>query len=339
MKQQLLILVFIFSCICTRAQVYFSDGNSDEGQYLQQTDSARKRIVTNGIKSVRVFRSKADSAHSGSKDSYLADVYKYDDRGNLIDYQVLNKHGNTIREYLYRFDADNRNVEFTALKRNGKIKRQMTYDYDKAGNNIETHWFFDDDPPARLVRNYDNKNHLVEQIYYYNHYKKQGMSYKYSYYDDGSRKQSVEYNRKGKILHTWNYDCSPVGQLEGYKFKDTSKICIRYEMDKNGNRIKVTEEFVKRGNVIRRINKYDLHDRLLDVSDYNKKGKIVYRYSYDYNSDGRMIEALYYKMGSGDKVKSRFTYVYNAKGDLVQELTYKHSKPAYVYRYNYLVSK
>ncbi len=339
MKIHLLALVFIFSCLATRAQVFYSDGNTDEGQSLQQTDSARKRIVANGIRLVHIYRSKADSGQSGKKDSYLSVIYKYDDRGDLIDYQILNKHGNTIQEYLYRYDNDGRNVEYTVLKRSGKIKRQMTYDYDKAGNNTETHWFFDNDPPARRVRIYDDKNHLIEQTYYYDHYKKQGSRYTYSYYDDGSRKQSIEYNRKGKILHTWNYDCSPVGQLAGSKFKDTSKICVRYETDKNGNRIKVTEEFVKRGNVVRRVNKYDLKDRLLDVSDYNKKGMVVYRYSYNYNNDGRIIEALFYKTGSGDKVKTRYTYDYDPKGKLLQQLVYKHSRPEYVYKYDYLVSK
>lgn len=174
--------------------------------------------------------------------------------------------------------------------------------------------------------------------YTYKNDRKQGSHFTYSYYDDGSRKQSVEYNRKGKVLHTWNYDCSPVGQMAGAK-KDTSKVCIRYETDKNGNRIKITEEFEKRGDVVRRVNKYNLHDRLLDVSDYNKKGKVVYRYSYDYNANGRMTEAIYYKPGSGEKVKYRYTYVYDSNSDLSKYVAYKYARPQYVYKYEYQISK
>jgi len=337
MKKHLLAIVFIFSCIAVQAQVYYSDGNEDPSQNVR-SDSARKRIVSKHIVAINVYCSKSDTGQEGTKKSYLSSVTKYDDNGNMVDYQILNKHGNTIQEYLYRYDNDGRNLEFTVLKRSGKIKRQITYDYDKSGNNIMTHWFFDDYPPARRVRIYDDKNHLLEQTYFYYHYKKQGSKYKYSYYDDGSRKQSVEYNRKGKVLHTWNYDCSPVGQMAGAK-KDTSKVCIRYETDKNGNRIKVTEEFEKRGDVVRRVNKYDLHDRLLDVSDYNKKGKVVYRYSYDYNANGRMTEAIYYKPGSGEKVKFRYTYVYDSNSDLSKYVAYKYARPQYVYKYEYQISK
>jgi len=339
MKKHFLTIVFIFIAVAMQAQVYYSDGNTDEGQQSHKTDSIKNHLVANHITGIKMFKYRSDSSESKPARGYLALYYKYDDHGNLVDYKGYSKSGRIKDEWIYRFDDHGRDIERTGLTRNGRIYRQITNDFDKAGNNIETHWYNRGTYPSwHLSRKYNDKNQLVEMIYSTKNDRKLESRFTYSYYDDGSRKQSVEYNRKGKVLHTWNYDCSPVGELAGAK-KDTSKVCIRYETDKNGNRIKVTEEFEKRGNIVRRVNKYDLHDRLLDVSDYNKKSRIVYRYSYDYNNDGHMKEALYYKLGSGDKIKNRYTYVYDTKGDLVQQVVYKYTKPDYILKYDYLVSK
>ena len=38
------------------------------------------------------------------------------------------------------------------------------------------------------------------------------MAYEYSFYDDGSRKET-NYYKKGKLKYTWNYDCKSEGEI------------------------------------------------------------------------------------------------------------------------------
>jgi len=340
MKKHIFTLVFALSSLAMRAQVYYSDGNFDPGLYEQKRDAARERILKNHIIATKVYRYDADSNKSDKgNNGFLTEEHQYDEKGNLVDYKTLNKHGRITTEYLYRFDDKGRNIEFTELKRNGNIHRQITNSFDKAGNNIDTHWYYSDQFSIHKTRKYDDKNRMTEQAYFYRHDKRKGYYYTFSYYDDGSKKQSIEYNPNGKAMHTWNYDCAPIGELAREKQKDTTKVCVRFETDKNGNQVKVKEEFVKNGPMVRRINKYDLRDNLLDMESYDIKGHIITHTNITYNEMNQITEYTAYKKRS-DVISGRLVYIYDADGNIVKLLTYKGvDKPKYVVKYSYLASK
>jgi len=339
MKKHIFTLTFALSSLAMRAQVYYSDGNFDPGQSDQKNEAARERILKDHIGIIRAYRYDADSGKGmKSNQGFLAEEKQYDDKGNLIDYKNINKHGRITYEYLSRFDDRGRNTEYTQLNRNGKIETQWTYTYDKNGNMTDMHTY-SHDPSGHMNKKYDDKNRLIEQTWYYKHDSKVGSHYKYSYYDDGRKKQTVEYSPKGKVLHTWNYDCSPIGKLATPNIKDTSKVCVRYETDANGNQIKVKEEFVKRGNMVRMVNKYDLHDNLIDMADYDIKGRVVYHSSVAFNDMNQATEYTSYKKRS-DVISGRLVYVYDTDGKIIKLLTYKGvDKPKYVVKYSYLASE
>lgn len=340
MKKHIFTLIFALSSLAMRAQVYYSDGNFDPGQNDQKNEAERERILKSHIGTVKVYRYNADSGQElNGKNGFLAEEDQYDDKGNLIDYKNINKHGRITSEWLYRFDDKGRRTEYTLLKPNGNIKMQWTYAYDKNGNATDLHSYYSDYPSWHIVKKYDDKNRLIEQTHFYKHDKKIGSHYKYFYYDDGSKKQTIEYNPKGKVLHTWNYDCSPVGKLATPKFKDTTKVCVQYEKDDKGNPVKVKEEFVKRGRVVRIVNKYDIHDNLLDFADYDIKGRVWFRNSYLYNDNNQTTEIRIYKHKTNE-VSSRVVYVYDTDGKITKALTYKGlDKPKYVVKYNYMASE
>ncbi len=339
MKKYIFTLVFAALCLTIKAQVYYSDGNFEPGQYDQKKEAERERILKSHIGIVRAYRYEADSGKEmKGNHGFLAEEDQYDDKGNLIDYKNINRLGRITDEFLYRFDDKGRCVESTRLNRNGKINIQWTYAYDKNGNMTDMHTY-SHDPSGHMAKKYDDKNRLVEQTWYWRHDSRVGSHYKYSYYDDGSKKQTVEYSPKGKILHTWNYDCSPVGKLATPKFKDTTKVCVRYETDKNGNQIKIKEEFVKRGSEVRSVNKYDLHDNLIDMAGYDIKGNIVRRSSVVFNDHNQATEYIAYKKKS-NTVSGRLVYEYDPNGNIIKLLTYKGvDKPKYVVKYNYLAAQ
>ena len=339
MKKYFFTLAFLLSGLAMRAQVYFGDGSYDRRLYDQKNEAARERILKGHIGIIRAYRYDADSGKEMKNNNrFLAEEDQYDDKGNLIDNKDINKHGRITNEYLYHFDDKGRRIEFTQLNRNGNIEMQCTYAYDKNGNQTDI-YTYSRDPSEHSVKKYDDKNLLVEQTWYYRHDSKVGGHFKYFYYDDGSKKQTVEYSPKGKVLHTWNYDCSPVGELVRPKFKDTTKVCVRYETDKNGNQIKVKEEFVKQGITVRRINKYDVHDNLIDMASYDRKGHIIYRSSIAFNDQNQATEYTSYKKRS-NTVRARLVYEYDTNGNIIKLLTFKGvDKPKYIVKYSYLAAQ
>ena len=68
----------------------------------------------------------------------------------------------------------------------------------------------------------------------------------YKFYEDGS-KESTTFVEKGKVKYVWHFDCKFEGELLNVKTKDKSTICIKEEIDPNGNRIVWTREFNEKG--------------------------------------------------------------------------------------------
>jgi hypothetical protein len=339
MKKITLFAFLTLSCINIKAQ-YLSDGSDqDPLSWNKEMDAIRAKRVKNHITEMKIFSFKSDSSNTKGK---LRSVQKFDSKGNLAEYTVFNRRGIIKLEYLYLYDDKNQLIQLTQLKRNGKLELAIRYAYNDQGDNTEMTWYWRNSHYSHKIATFNANHQPLEVIYRYDNDKKLGSRYVYSYYEDGSKKQTVQYDDKGKVKYTWNFDCNPVGKLTSSHLKDTSKTCIRYELDKNGKKMKVVEEFKKLGLVVRIIKKYDSENNWVEEIRYDKKGREGYHMNADYNDKNQCVMYSYTEQGLGHNYILKFIYSYDDKGNVAEELGYKIRKGKetlkYIQKFSYVMA-
>jgi len=332
MKKVIFTLFTLFSFIYINAQVLYEENGSDMARWNHAIDSLTKWRVQNHIIGVRTYCYKPDSTVISG---YLATEVKYDNNGNIAEYTTLNKRGKIETKFIEKWNDKNQYVSYIALKRNGKFHYGMSYVYNAEGDEIERKIYWD--KPTKMVNHgfmkYDEKHNMIECRYLMKNDKKTGYKYEYGYYPDGSKKQTIEYNPKGKIVHQWDYDCSSVGKLALNKLKDTSKLCIRFEKDQFGNQVKIKEEFARNGQVVRTIKKYDSNENQLEEIRYNKRGLSIFHTINIFNATNHLTEQKEFAKNDS-KLKSRKVFYYNSDGKASQMIEYKSdNKPKQIVKY------
>jgi len=341
MKKTILYFIFLLVATAGFSQVFENETKADVDHWSKQEQATRQRIRDNKIHSVKTFIYRYDTtAASGKK--YLATEMLYDDQGNLTEFKSYKK--NVLKyHYTYKWDDQGRNLEFVNLRRNGSTRFREVNSYDASGNktdertygktwllsNKETLWW-------RSEATFDERQNMKEQKFYFDSAgRKLFDRYEYSFYPDGSKKQTIEYSGKNKVRHIWNYDCNPAGIPEGQNLKDTSTICIRYETDKDGNKIKVKDENVKYGKVARMVRKYDKNDNVLEEINYDSKGRMIFHSTSAYNDKNKFVAHTVYQRNS-DKIKSRSEYHYDSAGNITEQIAWKTaSVPHVIVKYSY----
>ena len=277
----------------------------------------------NNIRNVKTYYQKPGNKKNPAP-GYLISENTFDEQGNCTEYKSFTKSGRMKKHWIYKFNSNNDYIESTQLKANGRFISKFTWEYDSFSNLTDTrlYWKKPDKMSWHSKSVYDDKNNMTEIKYLTAQDKKLTDRYVYSYYPDGGKKQTLEYNRKGKIIHTWNYDCDPTGNAGINHLKDSSKICIRYETDKNGNRIKIKEENIKQGRRTRTISKFDKNDNLLEWIGYNRKGRIILHSRALYDDKNNITERTQYKKDKTEVLK-KFLFHYDTAGNLTEEIAYK----------------
>jgi len=333
MKNLFATLLLIASAYLTSGQVIYSDSREDYLMAMQRNKNFRAHIAAGNIASVQTFGYKRTNATG-----YLMYESRYDKRGNNTDWIMYNN-GKVKMRNTTDYDDSNRVTEYASYNRTGKLKGMGKNTYDKAGNLIEQDVYKKNPQTinSKTTRTYDSKNNITES----KTFDKKGNlknRIEYTYYDDGSKKQTMQYSGSGKLIRIWNFDCNPVGTIEAKKFKDTSKVCIHYETDKNGNPIKVKEEYTGAGmfgRTIRTVSKYDKNNNQIDAATYALNGKELSHWSGIYNASGKVTEYITYKSGT-QKILYRSTYEYNSDGNITEGVAYKNSqKPLSKWKYVY----
>jgi len=332
MKKLFFTLFTLFFFVALHAQLYYNESGADMAKYQHFIDSAANKRVADHIIGYRTYTYKPDSTVISG---YLSNEIKFDKNGNISEYTTFNKRGKIVDKFIEKWSDKNQYISYTSLKRNGRFNYSMAYTYNTSGDEIERKycWKKPENMTNHGFMTYDEKHNMLECKYLIKKDRKNGYRYVYSYYPDGSKKQTVEYDNHGKIQHTWNYDCSSVGKLVVNKLKDTSKLCIHYEKDASGNELKIKEEFAKNGPVVRTIIKTDSYDNQVEEIRYNKHGKILYHVINIFNNKSKITEQKQYTRDD-KKLKTRKVFYYNSDGRLDQMIEYKSdSKPIQIVKY------
>jgi hypothetical protein len=338
MKNLIILILFLFAALSINAQAYYLDTKSDVMAMENNTAKYRIHISDNHITSIKSFAYKGDDTVG-----YLSYQSKFDAKGNVVEQEQFKKNGKIKYHAIYKYDDNNRKTEVTWLKRKDKFNYKQVNTYDEAGNVINYSFYMKrpDNIMWHYIYKYDAKNNMIENT---------GYDYKnrlfdrtiYSYYDDGSKKQTTMYNDKGRVERVWNFDCNPIGKDVADKLKDTTQVCVKYETDKNGNKIKIKEENNVKGHHffvfnrhLRTISKYDRNDNLLDLATYKMNGKEIRHWSNSYDDKNNFKEHIEYKPNTKD-IKLRNVCVYDNSGNVIETMVYKKSdKPDVVYKLVY----
>jgi len=336
--KNLLIIFLLTTASVTNAQIFYNETKAEAARSERERMLNRERVKRNHIREVKIYGFKSDTSAAG----YIASECMYDEQGNMTEAIDYNKHGKIRYRYTYAYDGKGRNVAFAEWKRNGKLRFRYVYVYDATGNETETRNYY---VPAifgkkeklgwRNSATFDGKQNMLELKYFFSEDEKELFSrYSFTYYEDGSKKQTTEFDKKNKIRHKWNYDCNPAG-TEAINLKDTSRICIRFETDKDGNKIRVKEEIVHAGKVARIVSRFDKQDHLLDLVRYDSNGGARTHESNTFDDKDNQTSYTCYKRNS-DEVKYRSVFRYDEAGNISEIVAYKSSAlPDRVMKFHY----
>jgi len=145
------------------------------------------------------------------------DIFKYDERGNQIEWASYKGDGSLYSKTQYKFDSNNNLIELLYKSPDGKSDSRVTKKYDVSGNEIE-------------YSSYDSKGRLSDH-----------SSKKYN--DNGTVSESYRsysYESDPNTKYTEIYRSDNNGNQIEYSF-GTSRTTYKYEFDKLGNWLKKTE--------------------------------------------------------------------------------------------------
>jgi hypothetical protein len=334
MKYAFLIAAFLF-CVGAGAQVIYFDTKQPNGQEDNEK-VFRDQKVRNHITASKSYNYKTASAADTSK-GYLFIEQSYDGNGRMVEYKQHRKSGKLRYHSSYAYNEKGKMTENIEYLPNGKALYKNTTQYDSEGNVMEQFQYLrgETTPWWHAIATYDDKNNITTLKFLMKNDKKLYRRYEYSYYPDGSKKQTVEFNRKEKVKHTWNYDCNPTGTLEASAFKDSSKICIRYETDKDGNPIRIKEQNVKQGSIVRIVTKYDKSDHEIFSASYDASDGMKKHVDTKFDANGNCTEVDVYKPYSNE-TKYKYVYQYDSTGNLAEEFSYKNgAQLTFMQRFTY----
>ena len=301
--------------------------------YLQQSDYVLERGITqyttqtqkfknNGkVKKVRRYRTfgfddkgRCISLSGGKigKPIKWSHVYKYNDKG-----------------YMYILESRNQKGEITEVQQNNYYKDQPgLYDFVIINGKGDTLKYTIREPmDSNTNTSYDR------------HYKKGKLKYTWhnEYYPDGQQKRTTATDGKGKVRYVWDFECDANG-IEVAKHKDTSKLCVSREYDKDSTLTKVSMAVDEKGELYKTVemrNKFK--KRLTTIRTNETKGYKESEYTNTYASDSKTILSYAYKSYYKGMLRYSKQTVYDRNGNITgwsvqnykKGVVYKSTKGAY----------
>lgn len=282
----------------------------------------KEKIKNNKIKEVEIIWLLRKD-HKKKKQS----TRKFDSSGNCIEIDDYEKNGKLSSQIKIIRNGEKKIPNKIILNGEGKELEKHIYVYDTLLTEESIYRkgkFF-----SKITYKYDSV-YLLESVYYKKDENKFNKKWVYEYYPNHQKKSSTLYDKNGKIKYVWNYECKEEGELEG-RHSDTTRICKKEEIDKDGNETITYRNFNEKGEIYKEVYVYDRDKRLIGISRYNIKDSIYYKYTYipdKYTS----IESNYNKKGVE---RIRREYVYDKDQNTIEEsFISKNNKHCWKYEYD-----
>ena len=290
---------------------------------LNEQNKKSDNTAKNGVKEQRI--------KNGSKET----VYKYDDKGRVIEYS-LGK-----RKYVVSYDNGIQKKDIEIYKKNKFIKMDEFKWKDGLLQSVTSL----SENGSELLSIREKETYLYDSTFVveYKYEKMRHHSLKeirknvYEYYPDHSYKK-ITYYKNGKPKNYSIFDCDPRG-IEKKAKRDSTFNCVKYDVDSLGNKIKISIQNQK-GYSVKVIDYYNDKDQLIATKTYDTKKGNLLLWEYIFTPDAlyvtkfvsyvrgkkfleikstrdehaNCLESATYKRG---KLKRRTTQEFNEKGLLL----------------------
>jgi hypothetical protein len=349
MKKIILLLLVLFACKAYPQGYFYSPEMWNETDttyaffslinfYGNQSPCRKADIIK-----YKVHEWKSQYYHfnkKGKQEQRNYSVSTFDTRGNIVSRKSYDEKNVLWRNNTYLFNDSNRIVSFVSINKKGKItqKDSATYrpdgkqtgemGYRRGGLLLKT----------KNTITYNAKGMITEQSYF--KYSKKGIEkptgkYLTVYNPDGTKGETKYYNGKGKLEHTWSFDCNPEGASQKKALIDSTKVCIKYEYGPDGSKIKSIIYTNRKNHITKCIMKYNPSGDLTDFEYYNHKNKITSKSLYAYNNFKNCTSIIDYKRG-GEIIRSKTVMEYNDNKQLTKYMRYRHDKlkDSHLYEYD-----
>lgn len=268
-----------------------------------------------------------------------------------IDNNVYSDKNNIATSYVWYNYSQNKYSTF-----NGLNQVEWIHYFNQKGKNFgSSHYQYADSLLTRIDR--FDKNHKLKTYYLY------------SYASNKKMKHSALYDKKGKLIRYWDYNCDDEGKVSKTK-SDTLKICTEKKYMADGTVISTTNSFDYRGEPIKYVEHHNTQKQLTryfiyrgkdDLLTYqvkntyignklatqyiwnsDKKGKALSSFNYSYNAQGSLLSQRD-SFFNGSKVKTNtYKFTYNDNDLLSSKSGYNQDGKLFSlvnYRYKYFVKK
>ncbi|HNW97119.1 MAG TPA: hypothetical protein PKK00_01750 [Bacteroidales bacterium] len=317
MKKSIFIFAALFIAIIVHAQ-------KDEYAYLKKNWKSYPTYIDNNPLRKKVVAAKlkgySETIKKGNKE-YLWVKVNYNDSGNYTSMDFYKKNGNLLKQYIYEYSQANKNTSYIVKSKNGKKNLQYNYKYDNNNCVIEEEAFNNGKPEMKITSKFDSLK-ILESCYYKNGSPEFKRKWVYTYYPDKSRKSSIVYNAKEKILYTWNYECKPEGEL-ATKHKDTTAVCRKENYDSEGNKIVTFQKFNEKGKPYKIEYIYNKDNKFIAYTTYYQNNVIHFKGKYNEHTGETMEYAIYDKKGNESY---RMVSTFDDKDNITETKTYNKGK-------------
>jgi len=270
----------------------------EHNDFIYKSKKEKEKIANNKINGY------VETIKKGKKE-YVSSKVSYDTKGNCISAIFNKENGKIYRQYLNTYSDKNKILSKIVKNKKGEEIKKSTYNYNQNGYLIETAYYKKGDLKSKVTSKLDSTR-IMESYYFKNGNPDFKRKWVYSYYPDNSKKTSVVYKSNGKVLYTWNYECKPEGQLAN-KHKDTTAVCKKEEVDKDGNKTITTRNFNEKGKPFKMVCVYNKKDILIQYTTYNSKDILNSNIKY-INDSYDLGEVIYYTPKGEERYKSLYMY-------------------------------
>lgn len=354
MKALLTFTIMLLSSYSTQAQYFY-----------QNNISYRSPMPDSLIKKARIAEIIETDVYTPKKGKHYTSkiIYQFDQEGRAT---YLCSIQDTLK---MKYIQNSTMVNHTTTDNTGSSKQWRYFKEDHtsivlydASDRVSEYYIYNDRGHLQRSQKVFYKDSLRSRINTYNKRNQLRSYYLYEY--NGKKLQSTGlYNRHGKIIRFWNYNCDDAGVMQ--KQKDTTTYCTSKTYLNDGSSILTTNYFNNKGEPVKSVNYIDSNGKNLKYLYYvGKNQALVYlsvstyinqqeatQYTKSFSRTGKPFSSTYKVFDAKHQVvshldsgwyskrpnTSRKSYSYNEAGLLIERKSYSDDRlnGLTYYRYRY----
>lgn len=205
-------------------------------------------------------------------------LYKYDDKGDVIERCFYDQEGSVDRKDIYKYDKKGNLIEIDTDNMEGGLHNKRIYKYDNRGNMTYLYYNF---PSDFMTYRYDDKGNMIEEREYL--FSKIRYKFVNKYDDKGNRIERYEYSPEGRLK--WK---------TSYRYDDNNNLIEERDYDPKKLIKTITYQYDEKSNVI-------------GEKVYGSNGNLRYKYTYQYEYDerGNWLKEIWYKDEKPHRIRER----------------------------------